>query len=333
MPPQVSILNGDTDSFSAFSISIGGSPTMMRPAGPDKTLVYGSSGLFTVITNSTETADHSVTISSDGRDLVGTSDGKLGFVALHNAGQIGAVDLSNGSFSVIDSVPSVSRLVISGDNSTLLAFSDDSDAITIVKVSDGTKSTVSGFDRPYTGVFSSDNTKAYILSCGPECGGTTAMVSVLDLATQTITGSVPVNGATVGLLDGGNLYVAGNSGSGGTLDVLTTNPLAVSVSGVPISDGLHTTIAKMPNSKIYIGALACSNVTQGCLSFFNTSTKTATIEQQTFGSVTGMTAIKGRDVAYVTEGNELRIYDTATDTLQARQLDIVGKAIQVLNVP
>jgi hypothetical protein len=34
-------------------------------------------------------------------------------------------------------------------------------------------------------------------------------------------------------------------------------------------------------------------------------------------------------VVYVTEGGELRIYDTTTDALQATQINIIGQAIDV----
>ena len=34
------------------------------------------------------------------------------------------------------------------------------------------------FDRPIKAVFSADGSTAYILSCGPECGGSTASISV-----------------------------------------------------------------------------------------------------------------------------------------------------------
>ncbi len=38
------------------------------------------------------------------------------------------------------------------------------------------------FDRPVKAVFSADGSTAYILSCGPECGGSTASVSVVPIA-------------------------------------------------------------------------------------------------------------------------------------------------------
>lgn len=38
------------------------------------------------------------------------------------------------------------------------------------------------FDRPVKAVFSSDGSTAYILNCGPECGGTTASISIVPIA-------------------------------------------------------------------------------------------------------------------------------------------------------
>ena len=38
------------------------------------------------------------------------------------------------------------------------------------------------FDRPIKAVFSADGSTAYILSCGPECGGSKASISVVPIA-------------------------------------------------------------------------------------------------------------------------------------------------------
>jgi len=85
------------------------------------------------------------------------------------------------------------------------------------------------FDRPIGVVFSLDGSTAYVLNCGPECGGTASGITALDaglLTEQTIptlTAPSPVvvypglangklnvpGGVTVGLTDGNNLYVAG----------------------------------------------------------------------------------------------------------------------------
>jgi hypothetical protein len=56
------------------------------------------------------------------------------------------------------------------------------------------------FDRPVKAVFSSDGSTAYVLNCGPECGGTTASVSVLPVAPFIFlagqhSGNLPTNAA------------------------------------------------------------------------------------------------------------------------------------------
>ena len=52
---------------------------------------------------------------------------------------------------------------------------------------------------------------AYILNCGPQCGGNMASVMVFDLPSLTVTSTIPVDAATWALLNGSTLYVAGTS--------------------------------------------------------------------------------------------------------------------------
>jgi hypothetical protein len=95
-----------------------------------------------------------------------------------------------------------------------------------------------------------------------------------------------VSAATTALLDGNNLYVAGTQFAAGTcgqplcevggrLDVVNATNMTVSKSGVPISDGYHQPIALADDGRLFIGATTCSNVSQGCLSIYNTSSQTA----------------------------------------------------------
>jgi hypothetical protein len=85
------------------------------------------------------------------------------------------------------------------------------------------------FDRPIGAVFSLDGSIAYVLNCGPECGGTNSGITALNTGVLTentiplLTSPSPVvaypglpngklnvpGGVTVGLTDGNNLYVAG----------------------------------------------------------------------------------------------------------------------------
>jgi hypothetical protein len=202
------------------------------------------------------------------------------------------------------------------------------------------------FDRPVFAVFSIDGTTAYILNCGPECGGTTASVTVLDMTqtppVPTTTISKDANGASIGastglLLNGSLLYVAGsppNAGctcppaticetpataatSCGRLEIINTatNPPTLSTSGVVISDGYHNLMQLTSNNKLFIGAITCS---AGCLTILDTGTNQPTVDGNS-GNVTGIAPITGRDVVYVVE-------DVAAGSLDCQgQLPCLGK--------
>ncbi len=132
------------------------------------------------------------------------------------------------------------------------------------------------FDRPVKAVFSPDGGTAYVLNCGPECGGNAASVSVLPVAPTIFllgqqSGVLPTNGALSGactagssactipvpggasnaLVDSSTLYVVGQQAVqvqgqtlfGGNLTVLnlSSNTVVPSTAAVPnpvsISDG------------------------------------------------------------------------------------------------
>lgn len=129
------------------------------------------------------------------------------------------------------------------------------------------------FDRPVKAVFSVDGGSAYVLNCGPECGGTASSVSVLPVApmifslgqtsgllpcnsapcansntTPMVTIAVP-GGASNALVSNTTMYVAGqrlmtDGYFGGYLTVLNmaNNTVVASTSGSPnpasISDGI-----------------------------------------------------------------------------------------------
>jgi len=222
--------------------------------------------------------------------------------------------------------------------------------------------------RPVSAVFSGNSNTAYILNCGSECGGTpaSASVTVLDL-TQTppaLTMTIPVDGATTGLMSGNTLYVAGSPpGAGctcppgnvcetpataattcGRLEVINTaaNPPTVTTSGVVISDGYHNHMELTSNNKLFIGAITCS---AGCLTIYDTAANQPSVDSIT-GDVAGIAPITGRNVVYVVETvaagsldcvgqlpcvGKLRIYDdtASVPTLTPTQIDVVGKAVDV----
>jgi hypothetical protein len=156
-------------------------------------------------------------------------------------------------------------------------------------------------------------------------------------------------GATVALLQGTTLYVAGTppapqntcgtgvpSGSAsscGQLTLVNTTTMAATAS-VQIADGNHNTMQMGANGQLFVGSLNCSAVS--CLNIVDTSSGTVTSSNVVWptdgGSVTGIAPIPNRSVVYVCIGGRLRIYDTTTDKLLVNTLGqpaIVGQAVDV----
>ena len=169
------------------------------------------------------------------------------------------------------------------------------------------------FDRPVKAVFSADGGTAYILSCGPECGGSVASVTPLPIApmiflTGEASGVLPTTGALASsvipvpggasnaLVDSTTLYVVGQeyfpsySLFGGNLTTLdfSQSPVAVS-SPISISDGLPGGRSRMllaDDNTLWIGMTKCTNGVRatypalypsgfGCLTMVNVSNPTS----------------------------------------------------------
>jgi hypothetical protein len=335
----------------AVSITVGGSLTLavLRPDDAE-TVVYNPSGnILTFITNSSETSNGTVNLAGSTSSLVYSPDSTMLYVPVPNAqvtnarpGGVQFVTEATSTTTVTITgfapVPSAQTGAISPDGNTLLVFAANSDMMYVVgvKANPPTVVAVPGFARPVNAFFSTDSTTAYVINCGSECGPGSGPPSVMrfNLASQTVTATVPVGGASVGLLKGTTLYVAGfPSGSTGTFDVvdvsamnrLTPNPVA-------IGDGTHTTMAISNNNKIYIGAITCSNTTVGCLSIVDLGKVSADPMGPPYGPITGMQSIPNRNTMYVIEGGVLNIYDTTTGQLQATQIAFRGALYGVVQV-
>jgi len=193
------------------------------------------------------------------------------------------------------------------------------------------------FSRPVAAYFSDDDSKAYILSCGVECGGTQAMVTELTLATGA-TRSVNVSTARVANLQGTTLYLAGTPSATdcnalaqpavcGAVQKVDVTSMTASTA-VPIGLGTHT-VMQFAGNKVWIGAQNCLG--GGCLSIYDPGSNAVSVDDP-LGDVTSMTTIPRRDVIYVIEGGELRILSVATGAPTATQLDIIGAAYGVASV-
>ena len=351
------IVNFKTDKLLSNQVFLAGNPqAMVLSANRATTLVFDAgTNQLSIVNNQQETQGGIVNLPAPTESMVILPDSVTAYVASPTAPVQGAVFVVNFTSLAISAqvaVPNARRLVLSHNGQKLLVFSDGSNNVTVINTSDNSVTTVLGggvLDQPVNAVFNSDDSVAYILSCGPECGGTAANVTPLTMSSQTLGAPLAVpGGATVGLLNGSTLYVAGSCVAAcpgatppfGRLSVINTASMTISAS-VPISDGYHDRIEMTGNNKLYIGARnaafsngsssTCSNATQGCLSMFNISGNTAVISAPQ-GVVTGLAAIAGRNAVYVCAGGELIIYDTTTDAPQATQIDIVGQAYDVKQI-
>src|ERR1035438_9988749 len=155
------------------------------------TLVFSGTGtqssdnIFSVINNSTEQNVAHQTLPGMTESFVASPDSSVAYVAIPTAPVIGqspglveVTSLSTGAFTGEVAVPAVHYLSINNSGSRILGFSDNSDAVAVITPSQiGIGNAVTylgGFDRPVAAFFSSDDTTAYIVNCGAECGGKTA---------------------------------------------------------------------------------------------------------------------------------------------------------------
>jgi hypothetical protein len=155
-----------------------------------------------------------------------------------------------------------------------------------------------------------------------------------DVASQKVTATVPVGGASVGLLNNTTLYVAGYPGGNtGTFDVVDVSAMTrTTANPVVIGDGRHTTMTLSNNKKVYIGAITCANTSVGCLSIVDLAKTSADPPTPPLGGVTGLQSIPNRNTMYAVEGGVLYIYDTSTGQLQSTQIAFVGALYGVVQV-
>jgi len=290
------------------------------------------------VMNSTEMTAGDVILTSPTGMALFSPDGGTVYVPEPNlpvsGGRAGGVEVVSRSLAEVTTsydIPSARYIALSPSGQYLLVFASNSDSVFLLNLTASTVTPVEipGFARPINAFFSSDGNTAYVLNCGPECGSSNpASVAALDIPSQTITAMVPVGGASVGLLNGTTLYVAGSPvppGTTSTYDAVNiSNMTRITANSVAIGDGFHTTMALAMNNKLYIGASSCSNTTTGCLSVVDVSSNTADAPLPPRGAITSLLAIPNRNVVYAVEGGLVNVYDTTTDTLQATQFNFMG---------
>jgi hypothetical protein len=363
----VAVMDAQKDVFSAKVLGVS-SPTKLITAGGITIAMDSVSSEITVIDNPTEAVTFPAPIGDQPFDIAISPDGKNAWAAMRNFGFVQSVDTTNGVARGVLRIGNARRLVMSPKGTKLLVFPDPQGQIppntsTFFVVDTATSAVqvvtdATHLDQPFTAVFNGSETQAFILNCGAECGGTAASVVFADFTNPTATFSAPilVPAATVGLINGSNLYVAGTpnpapTGPGpgcpisrcGELTVINATALTAGAP-IPITDGDHEKMA-FANNRVYVGANGCTvetgtavNTVRGCLSIFNTGTSAAVFPtessfRQNF-DVTGLQPIPGRNIIYVVQGAEIDIFDTNTDALASgvTQIDVVGKAFDVVQI-
>ena len=335
------IMNGDNDQVWGTPISVGNGANLIAESLDGTTTLVASPSTNTVsnITNSTETVTTTVALPSFTESFSVLADNKTGIAAVRNApvtgkssGAVLLLDLANSNISASIPVPLVRYLSLNKARTKVLAFAENSDSVWVIDTSAKTATAVPGFDRPVAAVFNSDDSTAYILNCGPECGGTTASVTRFDTSNNSLGANIPVSAATVGLIDSGKLYVAGTASNLGQLDVIDTTSNTRTQSGIAISNGYHKNMVMASGSNLYIGSQNCTNQTTGCLSIYTVGGSTA-LQSPTLGSVYGLQPLPSRNLVYVSIGGELSIYDTTTNAPRpSNQFDVVGFAGDVKQI-
>ncbi len=368
------ILNGQIDTLTPTApLSAGNSPGLMA-ISPGRGIVAAfdsSSNTVYAVNTATEKGIGSVHISGPTISMVVPTDVAIGYAAVPSAmidgfSFQGAVDIMNFSISTLSTiaVQQAQMVVSDATGTTLLAFSNDSNSMTVLYPNAAVPPVdtscltnppnavcviVPGFDRPVFAVIS--GTTAYVLNCGPQCGGTQASVMVFDLPSLTVTNTIPVDGATWALLNDNTLYVAGTSptnhactgqqtaattcGRLSMIDIRSNKVVGTAV----ITDGYHDRMDFTTNGQLFVGSYDCTNIgnvnspsgeVRGCLSIYRTADNTVVIPPDN-GDVLGFQNFTSRYIEYVAEGGYLRVYDTTKDVLyysaeflQTGTINVVG---------
>lgn len=353
------IINGTNDTIARIApIGAGTSPGIMA-ISPSRSIVAAfdaSSNTVFAVNTATETdiGSNGVKLPGPTSSIIVPTANQIGYAAVPTAavngfayvGAIMQMNFASSSFTTI-AVNNAQTVVSNSTGTQLLVFSADSDSMTVLNplaavppidtscfyTPNGVCTIIPGFDRPVYAVI--NNNTAYVLNCGPQCGGKQASVMFFDLPSLTITKTVPVDAATFAVLNNSTLYVAGTSPTNhactgqptaatscGRLDIVDVNAGKVVGSAV-ITDGYHTRMDYNVYNQLFIGSQDCTNIgnvnnpvgeVRGCLSIFN-ATNGSVIVPPDNGNVGGFQGFTSRTIEYVAQDGNLRVYNTVNDQL------------------
>lgn len=304
--------------ISGFSAPVP-TPILNFPEQTHANVLSATTGQLQTINYSTEASGTlAATFAANSVSVAAAPNGSLYAGASESTGQL---IVSSSAGTIVLNLPNVYKVVINQGASVLLAMVRNSN--TLYRVIQLPKSNnpivppgsvdceplllpvycvvpVAGsYDRPFDATFSLDGNTVYVVNCGPECGGTTASIEVLQEGALQITNIPTVNpldssapspllslgipnpipipgGATIALPGGTSLYVAGQSlysldssgnlGSTPRSDGLFTGYLTTvnlntykASQPVSISDGTHTKLLFADDNTLWAGSQNCAN--------------------------------------------------------------------------
>ena len=173
--------------------------------------VYGAGDGSYALLNYAKKADHHRELAGASSSVFISRDQRYVFAANQAAHTLTVQDRSLGASYGLN-LPNVYRVSINPSGSAALVFVQDSNLVYSIYKLQANQHTPANavdcepqnlpvycilpvpgtFDRPTKAVFSPDGTTAYILNCGPECGGVQASVSFLPVAGIIIQSGAPV---------------------------------------------------------------------------------------------------------------------------------------------
>lgn len=276
-------------------------------------------GSLTAINYGKETTSGTVaTFGANAPSVAAAANGTRYAGAVEATGQL---VVSAGGSTYAMNLPNVDKVVLNAGSTVILAMVRNSNSLyRVVKLDSTITPTnppgavdcqpallpvycvvpVAGtYDRPQDVYFSKDGATAYVMNCGPECGGTKSGITFLNegtltvdvipkvdplsssapspLATVPVANPLPIpGGVTAALSDGAILYLSGQSlfdktstGALGTTPradglftgyLTTLNLSTYAVSNpINISDGKHTKMLFADDNTLWIGSQQCAN--------------------------------------------------------------------------
>jgi hypothetical protein len=340
--------------------------------------VYGAGdGSYALLNYASEKQNTTVSLPGQSSGVFISRDERYVFAANQTAHTLTVQDRVLGTSYGLN-VPNVYRVSTNPSGSAALAFVQDSNQVySVYKLQTNQKVPSNAvdcepqnipvycvlpvpgtFDRPTKAVFSADGTTAFVLNCGPECGGNQASVSFLPVAgiiiqsgapvppgaPSAVTATIPIPGGATNALQNGNLlYIAGQQLQSdgffaGVLSILDIGAQKI-MGNYSISDGTHTRMNFGDDNTLWIGSQLCTQgeryhqgatTNLGCLTMFNTANNSVTMIDSYKGDATGVAAVITLHKVYTAEGGQVYIYSTVDGhSLDNSQVTVVGTAYDV----